>query len=180
MFSKQIIMDGNNFLDNWGSASYGLLLKEISDGTISNNQFTANTVGIYGESVNRLQIINNDFTKNGWAMRILGSCMDNTFSRNNFESNTFDLATNSGLNNNVFIENYWSGYSGYDLDKDGYGDVPHKAVNLFSYVVERIPETVILLRSMFIDLLNFAENITPIFTPENLVDERPVMKKIVG
>ncbi|MDA0195301.1 MAG: nitrous oxide reductase family maturation protein NosD [Bacteroidetes bacterium] len=179
MFSKEILMDSNNFLDNWGSASYGLLLKEIYDGTISNNFFTANTVGIYGESVNRLKIINNDFSKNGWAMRILGSCMDNTFSANNFESNTFDLATNSGSNSNVFTENYWSEYSGYDLDKDGFGDVPHKPVNLFSYIVERIPESVILLRSMFIDLLNFAEKITPIFTPENLTDERPLMKKIL-
>ncbi len=46
MFSKQIEMRHNQFLDNWGGASYGLLLKEISDGSIEDNEFSRNTVGI--------------------------------------------------------------------------------------------------------------------------------------
>jgi nitrous oxidase accessory protein len=37
----------------------------------------------------------------------------------------------------------------------------------------------ILLRSFFIDLLNFAENIIPTITPVNLVDENPLMRMIL-
>ena len=59
------------------------------------------------------------------------------------------------MNDNKFDGNYWSSYSGYDLDKDQIGDVPYRPVKLFSYVVNRTPETIILLRSLFVDLINF-------------------------
>ena len=81
---------------------------------------------------------------------------------------------------NKFDKNYWSSYSGYDLDKDGVGDVPYRPVKLFSYVVNRTPETIILLRSMFIDIINFAEKVTPMFTPATLLDNTPSMKPILS
>ncbi|MDX1629079.1 MAG: nitrous oxide reductase family maturation protein NosD, partial [Fulvivirga sp.] len=73
----------------------------------------------------------------------------------------------------------WNEYAGYDLNKDGIGDVPHRPVKLFSYVVTRSESSIILLRSLFIDLLNFAEKVTPVFTPETLVDEQPLMKPVL-
>ncbi|WP_372944820.1 right-handed parallel beta-helix repeat-containing protein, partial [Muriicola sp.] len=44
MFSRNIRMLGNTFRKNWGSASFGLLLKEINDAEISGNTFEENTV----------------------------------------------------------------------------------------------------------------------------------------
>jgi len=176
MFSKFITMTGNTFDRNWGSSSYGLLLKEIYDGEISANSFLGNTIGIYAEGSNRLIIQNNHFVNNGWALKIMGSCLDNLFTENNFISNTFDLSTNSFQQHNTYRQNYWSSYNGYDLDKDGYGDVPYRPVKLFSYLVARVDPSIILLRSLFIDMLEFAERITPMFTPTNLVDQRPLMK----
>lgn len=178
MFSRNITMIENLFVDNWGAASYGLLLKEIYDGEIAGNVFRQNTVGIYGESASRLRIANNDFENNGWALKVLGSCMDNAITRNNFIANTFDVATNSSRSHNEYAENYWSGYSGYDLDRDGKGDVPYQPVKLFSYLTERIPESIILHRSLFIDMINFAEKVMPVLTPHDLKDERPLMKRI--
>ena len=46
MFSKKIKMQGNTFRKNWGTASFGVLLKEINDAEISDNTFEENTVGI--------------------------------------------------------------------------------------------------------------------------------------
>ena len=82
------------------------------------------------------------------------------------------------MNDNGFQNNYWSSYSGYDLDRDGVGDVPYRPVKLFSYVVNRTPETIILLRSLFIDILNFSERVSPVFTPDELVDSQPKMTRI--
>ena len=31
MYTRNMLMQGNTFADNWGAASYGLLLKEIRD-----------------------------------------------------------------------------------------------------------------------------------------------------
>ena len=178
MFSKFINMKRNHFYKNWGTSSFGLLLKEIYDAEIEDNVFEENTIGINIEGSTRINYLNNDFNRNGWAIKIAGGCYANIFTNNNFLSNSFDLSYNSKMNDNLFDNNYWSSYSGYDLDKDGIGDVPYRPVKLFSYIVNRTPETIILLRSLFIDILNFSERVSPVFTPDDLVDASPKMNRI--
>ena len=178
MFSKRILMTGNRFRKNWGPASYGMLLKEINDAEIIGNVFEENTVGINIEGSNRITYQDNNFVSNGWAIKVLGACYTNIFKGNNFLYNSFDLSYNSNVNDNSFEGNYWSNYSGYDLDKDGVGDVPHRPVKLFSYIVNRTPETLILLRSLFMDLIDFSERVSPVFTPDNLMDTKPQMRMI--
>lgn len=178
MYTHAVEMRGNRFEQNWGPAAYGLLLKEITDSRIEGNIFDANTVGVYTEGSNRLLIRENTFRQNGWAVRVMANSMDNTFENNNFFENTFDVATNSRQNFNMFRGNYWSTYGGYDLDKDGRGDVPFRPVRLFSFVVEKQPAALILLRSMFIDLLDLAERMLPVLTPETLVDTSPRMHPV--
>ena len=178
MFSKKIEMHNNTFQKNWGTASYGLLLKEINDSNIRNNLFEKNTVGINVEGSNRITFKNNNFIKNGWAVRIRGACYENIFVGNNFMYNSLDLSYNTGINDNSFNKNYWSNYRGYDLNKDGIGDVPYRPVKLFSYVVNKSPETIILLRSLLTEIIDFSEKVTPIFTPKNLLDNSPLIKKV--
>lgn len=178
MFSKRIKMYNNIFKENWGTASYGLLLKEINDAEIEGNIFADNTIGINVEGSNRINYKNNTLKNNGWAVKVKGACYANKFIENNFLYNSFDIAYNSKVNDNEFNRNYWSSYTGYDLDKNGIGDVPYRPVKLFSYIVNRTPETIILLRSMFIDIIDFSEKVSPVFTPDNLLDNNPQMKKI--
>lgn len=178
MFSKEIRMEQNHFVQNWGTASYGLLLKEIYDSEIKQNTFTKNTVGIFSEGVTRCTIKGNTFSRNGWAIRMSGSSQDNLFTRNNFMSNTFDVSTNARTNYNTYTENYWSEYAGYDLDRDQIGDVPYRPVKLFSYVIAEVDASVLLLRSFFIDVLNYAEKIMPSLTPADLLDDKPLMRPV--
>lgn len=178
MFSKHIKMYDNTFKKNWGSASYGMLLKEINDAEIKRNVFEENTIGINIEGSNRIVYENNDFINNGWAIKVRGACYTNKFLKNNFLYNSFDIAYNSKVNDNEFSRNFWSNYTGYDLDKDGIGDIPYRPVKLFSYIVNKTPETIVLLRSLFIDIIDFSEKVSPVFTPDNLKDEYPQMKRI--
>ncbi|RME68257.1 MAG: nitrous oxide reductase family maturation protein NosD [Verrucomicrobia bacterium] len=178
MFSRDLRMIENRFTHNWGSASYGLLLKEIYDAEVTGNRFEQNTIGINIDSATRIRYIGNVFHRNGWAVKVLGATYSNTFTENDFLANAFDLAYAGHLNDNRFSGNYWSAYSGYDLDRDGIGDVPFRPVKLFAYVVNRTPEALVLLRSLFIDLLNFSEKVSPVFTPDNLVDPQPRMRPL--
>ena len=180
MFSKFIEMKHNRFVKNWGAASYGLLLKEIYDAQVENNLFSENTVGIFIEGSTRIEYRSNDLKRNGWALKVSGGCYSNVFVQNNFLSNSFDVSYNSKLNDNSFDGNYWSDYAGYDLDKDHVGDVPYRPVTLFSYVVNKTPETVVLLRSLFVDIINFSEKVAPVFTPDELADNRPAIKQFVN
>lgn len=179
MFSKFITMTYNEFRENWGTASYGLLLKEIYDADIRYNRFEENTIGINLEGSTRIQYENNNFVRNGWAIKIAGACYTNIFTHNNFLHNSFDISYNSKLNDNSFNQNYWSSYTGYDLDKNGIGDIPFRPVKLFSYVVNQTPETIVLLRSLFVDIINFSEKVSPVFTPDNLMDYKPLMKMVL-
>lgn len=43
-------------------------------------------------------------------------------------------------------------------------------------MVNRSPEAIILLRSLFVDLVEFAEKVSPVITPDALQDEIPRMK----
>ncbi len=176
MFSKYIKMTGNTFTKNWGTASYGLLLKEIYDAEIENNTFEENTIGINVEGSTRINYIKNNFISNGWSVKIAGACYTNIFKDNNFLNNSFDISYNSNINDNKFDNNYWSSYTGYDLDKNGIGDVPYRPVKLFSYIVNKTPETIILMRSLFVDIINFSEKVSPVFTPDNLLDNKPLMR----
>lgn len=179
MYSHVIEMTGNTFSRNWGSAAYGLLLKDITDGHITRNHFEQNTIGLYAEGCNRNTIQNNTFARNGWGVKIYANSIENTFSDNNFLSNTFAVSTNSSMiQSNTFNGNYWSEYTGYDLNRDGYGDVPHHPVRLFTMLIEQQPTSLILLRSLFIDLLDLAEKAMPALTPEALKDSRPRMKPL--
>lgn len=178
MYSRSVTMVGNRFLDNWGTAAYGLLLKDVQDSLIESNQFRGNTIAIHSEGSDRLTFRLNRLERNGWAVKILANSQNNFFTANNFLENTFDVITNSKHNFNTFDGNHWSAYEGYDLAGDGVGDIPHRPVRLFSYIVERKPVALILLRSFFVDLLEVAERVLPVLTPETLVDENPKMREI--
>ena len=178
MYSRHVAMLANTFESNWGPNAYGLLLKEISDATIHKNIFVYNTVGILMESTNRIDARLNSFKNNGWALRIQASCSESLLHNNNFQGNTFDVATNGTMMLNRFSNNYWDKYEGYDMNRDGKGDVAYHPVSMYSMVIERNPPAIILLRSFMVFLLDKAERAIPSLTPENLVDEQPLMKAL--
>ena len=176
MFSKGVHMESNRFEENWGPTSFGLLLKEIKDSNVLDNVFIKNTVGIFMEGSSRMNFKENIFRENGWAIKLQASCDDNDFQKNNFVGNTFDVATNGSLVLNTLDNNYWDKYEGYDLNKDGIGDVPFRPVSMYSMVVERIPTAVLLWRSFMVFMLDRAEKVLPAITPINLKDNQPSMR----
>lgn len=177
MFSNRVTMTGNVFKNNWGDAAYGLLLKEITDGKIEGNLFVRNTVGVYMEGATRIHTTKNIFKDNGWAMRIQASSSNGSFTQNNFIGNSFDVATNGTMVMNVFKNNYWDKYDGYDLDRDNVGDIPYYPVSLYAVVTEKVPTAMILYRSFLTDILDKVEKVMPSIIPDQLKDDSPVMTK---
>jgi len=175
MYSKGISMVGNAFIEAKGASAYGLLLKEITDGVLINNRFVGSSTGLYLEGASRLQIRGNEFRSNGWAVRLMADALDNHFTLNSFSANAFDVTTNSRTLRSTFEGNWWADYRGYDLDRDGRGDVPFHPVRFFALVVERHPEALLLLRSPVMLVLDAAERVFPVLTP-SLADASPLMR----
>lgn len=178
MYSNQVTMVHNSFSGNWGSAAYGILMKDISDSRVIANRFEGNTTALHLEGCSRTRIEGNEFSANGWAIRIQASCENDLIATNNFTGNTFDIATNGSLVLNTFSGNYWDRYEGYDLDHDGTGDQPYRPVSMYSMIVERNPSTLMLLHSFMVGLLDKAERVIPSFTPADLADAHPRMRRI--
>jgi nitrous oxidase accessory protein len=176
MYTKGVTMINNTFEHNWGAASYGLLLKEISDSDIEGNVFVRNSIGILMEGSNRNKLRSNLFSQNGYALKLQASCDDNVLEHNNFQQNTFDLVTNGSLVLNKIDGNYWDRYEGYDLNRDLVGDVPYRPISMYGMIVERMPTTILLWRSFLVFLMDRAEKAIPVLTPENLKDNLPAMK----
>jgi nitrous oxidase accessory protein len=104
--------------------------------------------------------------------------MDNEIVNNNFQGNTFDMGTNGSLVLNTFNNNYWDKYEGYDINKDGLGDIPYHPLSLFAVLVEKNPSAMLLFRSFMITLLDKSEKVLPSITPDNFVDKAPLMKPL--
>ncbi len=177
MYTKRVKMHSNTFYRNWGDAAYGILLKDITDSKIEYNKFDRNTVGIFMEGSSRTHVAYNEFSDNGWAMRIQASCDANVFEMNNFSGNSFDVTTNGTMMLNTFRANYWDKYDGYDLDRDGKGDVPHYPVSVYAVITEKIPAAMILYRSFFTNIMDQVEKIMPGLTPDQLRDDEPRTKR---
>lgn len=178
MYSHNVKMYNNNFQENWGDSNYGLLLKEITDSFIIGNRFSQNTSAIHMEGATRVRVEKNVFKANGWGINIQASCLDNVIKNNNFLGNTFDISTNGSLVMNTFNSNYWDKYEGYDLNKDGIGDVPYHPLSLFAVLTEKNPSVMLLYRSFMITLLDKSEKILPSITPDNFIDNTPLMHSL--
>lgn len=180
MYTRNVEMTGNRMEQNWGAAAYGLLLKEIADVRLERNQFSRNTTGLLADGTTRLTVVNNRFVDNGWAIKLDANTQAGRVASNDFVGNTFDVTTNGRSTDTVLDGNYWDAYRGYDLRRDGFGDVPFHPVRLFSVLVERNAPALILLRSTFVALLDAAEQVIPALTPDALADARPAMRPVYG
>ena len=176
MYTNHVTISDNLFAESRGSASYGLLLKSISDSRIERNTFRSNSVGLHLEDANRNQISGNRFERNGWALRLMASADANIVERNAFLANAFDVVAVGDRNTTRMRGNFWDTYRGYDLDRDGVGDVPHHPVRLSALIVENNPPALVLLRSFLLNLLDLAERVLPVLTPAAVVDTAPAMR----
>jgi nitrous oxidase accessory protein len=130
------------------------------------------------DGATRLVAEGNVFAENGRGVRLMANVQDARLAGNDFAGNSFDLTTNGRAADGAVLDgNHFDEYRGYDLDRDGVGDVPHRPVRLFSLVVAQHEPALILLRSFFVTLLDGAERVLPSLTPQAVVDERPAMSE---
>jgi nitrous oxidase accessory protein len=175
MYTKVVTMTGNTFTDNGGPTAYGLLLKEIEDARLSDNLFRRNTTGLFADGADRIVADGNRFEENGWALRLFGSTSGGQFTANEFRRNSFDVAVNGRGTSATFSGNWWEAYRGWDLDRDGRGDVAHHPVRFFAMLVERAEPALLLQRSLFVRMLDAAERVLPVLTPPDVMDAEPLM-----
>lgn len=71
--------------------------------------------------------------------------------------------------------NYWSDNPAFDMDGDGYSDLPYKPNDAVDQVMWRYPMAKALLTSPAVKVLRFAQGQFPGFYPGGVIDTKPMM-----
>ena len=177
MFSNHLLIEGNDFVHNRGSRTYGLLLRDCSDGTFADNRMIDNTIAVFMDNSNRNRFHSNLVEDNGWGLLLFSSCADNQFAGNNFIQNDYPVALDMKYTRNRFDDgetgNYWSENAPYDLNGDAVSDVPFTPVSAFAFVSKQYPDLTVLAKSPAVAALGVAERVFPSLRPSEAVDHFP-------
>ena len=177
MFSNHLEVRDNDFFHNRGPRTYGLLLRDCSDGLFAGNRMVDNTVAMFMDNSNRNRIRGNLLQDNGWGILMFSSCAGNEVAGNSFVNNDYPVSLDMRRSDNRFDDgrsgNYWSENAPYDLDGDGASDVPFSPVTAFAFISKRYPDLSILVHSPAVAALAVAERVIPALRPSEIVDHFP-------
>jgi parallel beta-helix repeat protein len=131
---------GHTIRNNIIEQSYhGLVIRDTNDSNIVNNVITNTTIGIFFSSCNGNNVTGNLIEENingAWITFTQGfiTVTPNKFYHNNFIDNTNQPSAIASTKwDNGAEGNYWSDYSGQDLNGDGIGDtnIPHHGLDWY-------------------------------------------------
>lgn len=183
MYSRNIVLRHNLMADGTGAAGMGLGLKESGNITAFENQFLHNTVGLYLDTSPLQQDEFDVFERNIFRLSEVAVVFHSSETRNTFRTNSFrDNYTQVRVEGGgdalgvTWDGNNFDDYQGFDLDKDGVGDVPYELRSLSSDLVSRYPDLAFFRGSAALSLVSAAGEIIPLLAPKTVLrDEHPRM-----
>jgi len=178
MYSHDIQFRRNVFMHNRGFSSFGILFQDSERCTSRHNLIVDNAVGIFAEALRNSTFSENLIGENDIAIEMFSSVDANEFTRNNFIGNLSPIKLIGKSTTTRWSGNYWSEYSGYDLDGDGIGDVPFKIQNLFEHLESNYPRLRIYFDSPSAQVLAMAEQSFPILEAAREFDPHPLMRPV--
>jgi nitrous oxidase accessory protein len=132
IYSDGLTISDNHMLDMRKLTGFGISVKESYQILIDKNEIAHCAIGLLAtsplENENILTITGNLFTFNDVATYFYGEKGGHEIHNNLFIDNFVDVmgSTTGTSRLNKWDGNYWDNYAGFDLDKDGIGDQPHR------------------------------------------------------
>jgi nitrous oxidase accessory protein len=192
MMSDRLVLRGNRIAQHrLGTAAYGVLLKDIGDLLAEDNTIVANRIGIYAEGVptqpaRRAIVVRNVIAGNEVGLALQSNAAL-TLTENRIAENLTDVrALGRQLSPAMRWSrdgrgNVWSQYRGYDADRDGIGDLPHRVDEAMDALVRRNPQAQAFLYTPAHRALEAAARMFPLYRQQALlVDEHPLMRSPEG
>ena len=185
MYSDGIVVRNNTVAHAAGPTGVGIGFKETSELTIDNNKVMYCASGFYidvspyqPDTINHFE--NNVLAYNGFGIRFLNDWTGNVFMNNQFVDNLTQIYVGGGMtaNRNVWEGNYWSDYTGFDLDEDGIGDTPHEIFAYADRIWRDSPYSQFFKGSPLLETIDFLERLVPFSDPQLMIrDKTPKMRK---
>jgi len=183
MYSDGVEIRGNQISHTLGATGMGIGFKETSNVTVENNQIIYCATGIYldlspyqPDTTN--QIIANKIAYNSIGVLFHNDWHGNILKNNQFIGNHSQVAVQGAKSakRNVWENNYWDDYSGFDRNADGVGDTPYEIYAYADQIWMDIPSTQFFKGSPMLEVLNFLERLAPFSEPAMILrDSKPLI-----
>lgn len=187
MYGRGFVLRGNRLSHNRGPSGYGIGFKEVDHYEISENVLTGNRIAVYldgsplSRKAGRANIERNAIACNDVGFAFLPAVKGNTIRDNNLIDNIEQLAIQGrgSAVANAVTANHWSDYSGYDRDRDGFGDQPHESRKLFESLIDREPKLRLMIYSPAHEAIEFIGRALPAVRPElKFADPQPRLRPL--
>ncbi len=184
MYSRGIRIRDNLLARSSGAAGVGLGAKESGNLVVERNRFVANQTGLYLDTSPLDLTAQNRFERNVFRLCDTAIAFHSGVARNGFEDNVFaDNRTQVRVDGRGdaldadWQRNWFDDYAGYDLDGDGFGDLPYELRSLSEEWIARYPALAFFRGSPALGLVELVGRVVPIFAPRTLrVDPQPRMR----
>jgi nitrous oxidase accessory protein len=183
MYSRGITMQDNVITDNTGPDAMGLGVKDSGDIVVQRNRFVGDRQCLYFDNspfgeTEQMVVRSNTLARCTAAITFHRSETRTTIADNRFEANDTPAAVEGrGTARGVtWRGNYFDDYAGYDLNRDGYGDLPYELRDFSERLIARRPALAFFRGTVALALIDVAAQAFPVLQPETmLVDEHPRM-----
>ena len=184
MYSHDLQLRDNLMARAGGSAGMGLGVKESGNLEVTGNWLLACTTGVYLDTSPLHLEHSNRFATNVVALCATGLQFHASAARNEFTDNDFrgndTLATvggNGSATDCKFARNHYDDYQGFDLDRDGIGDLPFEYRRMSAQLASRCPELLLLRGSPAMQMVDVVADVMPLFAARTLLrDPEPRMR----
>lgn len=185
MYSRSIIVEGNTLAGSTEFGGMGIGIKESGNISIRDNQLINNHAGLYLDNSpfdrrDSITASDNRMALCDTGVTFLSSAERCTFQRNDFEANRQQVRVegHGDAMKVTWKENWFDDYQGYDLDGDGWGDVPHELRSYSAQMTAKYPSLLFFRGSSPLAVIEATGRLLPLLTPQPiLIDGRPRMSR---
>ncbi|MBK8761342.1 MAG: nitrous oxide reductase family maturation protein NosD [Sulfuritalea sp.] len=183
LYSPDLVLRGNHVAHALTGGGGGIVFKESHDALVEKNEVLHCSVGLRvdapPEAVGKLTVRNNRFAHNIIGLFFYGEEGGHRFTDNRIENNltTVGISAPGAGSANVWRNNTWDEYQGFDRDHDGIGDTPHEVYLFADRIWMETPMAAFFRNSPVLEMLDFLERLAPFSTPHRVLrDPAPRMK----
>jgi nitrous oxidase accessory protein len=185
MYSNRVRAERNVVAGAKGAAGMGFGFKESESVELGDNWVVANTTGIYLDHTPRspdqeVHFHDNVLALNDVALRTHGGNRGIRFEGNDLQGNgeVGEVDGGGDMLSMQFSGNYWSDYAGYDLDRNGRGDVAYEVKRLSGEITDAHPSLRFFRGTAAMGLVNTIAEAFPTFSQRKLlVDSSPLFDR---
>lgn len=185
LYSRDVVLRDNHIEHALTGGGAGIVFKESDTGIVTGNTVLHCAVGLKvdapPEPIGVLDVRNNRFAHNIIGLYFYGEAGGHHFEHNRFENNltTVAISGKGAGEANVWRNNSWDEYEGFDRDGDGIGDRPHEAWLYADRIWMDTPAATFFRNSPVLELLDFLERLAPFSSPYRILrDPTPDMRSV--